>query len=313
MKTQTMYENIANSLRVNELGYKACVTSCLSAQKTKKEADISTNQFIMSNVTVNKSEGLFLNGTVVKKAINKVGVLAHLDEAQQCVVKKFRQEIEASKLIAKAYAWFTSKESEAQRTKYAIKWTKEEFGQKAYGLSKAQFYKKDALGKTADDVVEGFITADTLLRMKGLKHSLSIEMCNKFTNQYVVKDVTKMTKKERSNHISDAIAKYVSDVEKGKVSKGKANAKGKAKDDAKDKANGSKNRITVSMSKYGGDKGMSLNIDKDGKLQAITPNVDKKMATKLITDLAKAFKDAGIFADGKVPSEVKAILEMVKL
>ena len=109
MKTQTMYKNIANSLRVNELGHKACVTSCLSAQKTKKEADISTNQFIMSNVTVNKSEGLFLNGTVVKKAINKVGVQAHLNEAQQCVVKKFRQEIEASKLIAKAYAWFTSR------------------------------------------------------------------------------------------------------------------------------------------------------------------------------------------------------------
>jgi len=308
MKTQTMYENIANSLIVSKLGHKACVTSCLSAQNVK-EADISTNQLIMSNVTVNKSEGLFLNGTVVKKAINKVGVLAHLDEAQQCVVKKFRQEIEASKLIADAYAWFTSKKSEAQRTKYAIKWTKEEFGQKAYGLSKAQFYKKDALGKTDFEVVEGFITADTLLRMKGLKHSLSIEACNKFTNQYVVKDVTKMTKKERINHMSDAIAKYVSDVEKGKVSKAKA--KGKA--DAKDKANGSKNRITVSMSKYGGDKGMSLNIDKDGKLQAMTPNVDKKMATKLITDLAKAFKDAGIFADGKVPSEVKAILETVKL
>ena len=34
----------------------------------------------------------------------------------------------------------------------------------------------------------------------------------------------KMTKKERSNHISDAIQKYVSDVEKGKVSKGKADA-----------------------------------------------------------------------------------------
>tara|TARA_R100001443_G_scaffold91549_1_gene98193 strand:- start:14479 stop:15405 length:927 start_codon:yes stop_codon:yes gene_type:complete len=308
MKAQTMYENIANSLIVSKLGHKACVTSCLSAQNEKK-ADISTNQLIMSNVTVNKSEGLFLNGTVVKKAINKEAVLEHLNMAQKCVNEKFRQEVEASNLIADAYAWFTSKKSEAQRTKYAIKWTKEEFGQKAFGLSKAQFYKKDALGKTALEVVEGFITADITVRMNGLKHSLSIEACNKFTNQYVVKDVTKMTKKEAKKCISDAIAKYVEDAKNGKLSKAKA----KGKSDAKDKAKGSKNRITVSMSKYGGDKGMSLNIDKDGKLQAMTPNVDKKMATKLITDLAKAFKDAGIFADGKVPSEVKAILETVKL
>lgn len=124
----------------------------------------------MSNVET--MEQTFLNDASVKRALK----LSKLDKLKATVEsateKRFNTSLELATVVREGLEWFDTDEAKEKLEKSGLKWKKEEFINKAFGMQKSFAYKLVKASKVDELVVETFReTSDKLSIAELLKFS----------------------------------------------------------------------------------------------------------------------------------------------